>query len=76
MLIGGVASLTVFVTARSALGTSSDADAVLSAGVGSNVDDDTVAVFVICVYPVTVATMSKSTTAPLLSVPMVQTPAA
>ena len=73
---GGVASLTVFVTARSEFGTSRAADAVLSAGVESNVDDDTVAVFVICVYPVTVATMSRSTVTPLLSVPMVQTPPA
>ena len=49
----GVASETVFVIARSASGTSTEADAVLLAETGSKVVAETVAVFVSAVWVVT-----------------------
>ena len=75
VLIPGVALLTVFVTARFASGTSTDADAELFPLTGSKVVAVTVAVLVICVCPVTVATMTRVSVAPLATVPTFHTPA-
>ena len=70
----GVAVSTVFVTARSASRASTDAEAELSAGVGSNVADDPVAVLVRTVGTVTVATTLNVAPAPLVRLPTVQVP--
>ena len=72
----GVALLTVLLVARSALGTSTDAVAVLLAAVGSYVVVDAVAVFVIGVWVVTVATMLSVAEVAFAMVPTVHTPAA
>ena len=72
----GVALLTVLVTARSALGTSTVADAALLGATGSYVVLEAVAVFVIAVWVVTVATIESVAEAAFAMVPTVHTPAA
>ena len=75
-LSAGVALLTVLVTARFASGASTEADAVLLAGTGSSVVAATVALLVIWVWPVTVATTANVSTPPFATVPTLQMPAA
>ena len=70
----GVAVSTVFVTAKSASRPSTDADAELSADVGSNVADETIAVFVRAVGTVTVAMMLNVALVPLARLPTVHVP--
>ena len=75
-LSAGVASETVFVTARSASGTSTPADAESLPVAGSAARDETVAVLVIGAELVTRAVTLSVSVAPLAIVPIVQTPAA
>ena len=75
-LSAGVAVSTVFVTATSASGTLTVALSALSVLSGSNVVAEAIAVLVIGVTAVTVATMSSVADAPLARVPTVHTSAA
>ena len=74
-LMTGVAVLTVFVTVISASGTLTVAEAALLATTGSYVDDEAVAVLVIAVWVVTVATIVSVADAPLARLPTSQLPA-